>query len=94
MRLAFGVNDEPASVLDTVSSSFHTDSACEEWSRGVLDNVRIIESSISVRKGENQLYFYAADPGIVLERIVLYPENTVLPESYLGPAESWRTGNI
>lgn len=94
MRLAFGVNDEPASVLDTVSSSFHTDSACEEWSRGVLDNVRIIESSISVSKGENQLYFYAADPGIVLERIVLYPENTVLPESYLGPAESWRTGNI
>lgn len=43
-----------------------------------------------MKKGENHLYFYAADPGIVLERIVLYPDNTRLPESYLGPAESWR----
>ena len=90
MCLAFSVNKEPVSVLDTVSDSFHTDSTCEEWSRGVLDNIRIIESVVSVNKGENQLYFYAADPGIVLERIILHPENTVLPKSYLGPVESWR----
>ncbi len=90
MCLAFSVNEAPSSVLDTVSDSFHTDGACEEWSRGVLDNIRIVETVVSVKKGENQLYFYAADPGIVLERIILHPANTVLPQSYLGPVESWR----
>ncbi len=90
MRLSFSVNGERRKILDTVSDSFRADWACEEWSRGVLDNIRIVESVVPVRKGENQLYFYAADPGIVLERIVLYPENTKLPESYLGPVESWR----
>lgn len=90
MRLAFSINGEGRKTLDTVSDSFRADWVCAEWSHGVLDNIRVIESVVSVRKGENQLYFYAADPGIVLERIVLYPENTKLPESYLGPAESWR----
>ncbi len=90
MCLAFSINGERKKTLDTVSDSFHADCSCEEWNRGVLDNTRVIESVVPVRKGENQLYFYAADPGIVLERIVLYPENTRLPESYLGPVESWR----
>ena len=90
MRFAFSVNGERRKILDTVSDSFRADCACEEWNRGVLDNIRIVESVVPVKKGENQLYFYASDPGIVLERIVLYPENTKLPESYLGPVESWR----
>lgn len=92
MRLAFSINGERRKILDTVTDSFRADCACEEWNRGVLDNIRVIESVVPVKKGENQLYFYAADPGIVLERIVLYPENTKLPESYLGPVESWRKG--
>ncbi len=90
MRLSFSVNGERRKKLDTVSEAFRADWACEEWSRGVLDNIRIVESVVPVKKGENQLYFYASDPGIVLERIVLYPENAKLPESYLGPVESWR----
>lgn len=92
MCLAFSINGERRKILDTVTDSFRADCACEEWSRGVLDNIRVIESVVPVKKGENRFYFYAADPGIVLERIVLYPENTRLPESYLGPVESWRVG--
>ncbi len=90
MCLDFSVNGECRKILDTVPASFRADWTCGEWSRGVLDNIRVTESVVSVKKGENHLYFYAADPGIVLERIVLYPDNTRLPESYLGPAESWR----
>lgn len=93
MRLAFSINGENRKILDIVSDSFRADCACGEWNRGVLDNIRVIETTVPVQKGENQLYFYAADPGIVLERIVLYPANTRLPESYLGPVESWRIGN-
>lgn len=91
MRLAFSVNGKKQ-LLDTVPDSFHTNETCEEWSRGVLNNIRVAETAVPVHAGVNDLYFYAADPGIVLERIVLYPENTSLPKSYLGPPESWRTG--
>lgn len=92
MRLAFSVNGGKKKILDTISEAFRADCACEEWNRGVLDNIRVIETAIPVKKGENNLYFYAADPGIALERIVLYSEKMVLPESYLGPTESWRIG--
>lgn len=92
MCLAFSVNGEGRRILDSVTNSYRADWVCDEWSHGVLDNIRVIESVVPVNKGENQLYFYAADPGIVLERIVLYPEDTKLPESYLGPVESWRKG--
>lgn len=92
MRIAFSINETYRKVLDTISDSFHADCTCEEWNRGVLNNIRVIESVVSVKKGENQLYFYATDPGIVLERIVLYSKNTKLPESYLGPVESWKEG--
>ncbi|GFI23505.1 hypothetical protein IMSAGC011_02294 [Lachnospiraceae bacterium] len=94
MCLAFSVNGGQKKIIDTVSNSFHTDCTCEEWNCGVLDNIRIVESVVSVNKGENELYFYAADPGIVLERIVLYPQNTKLPESYLGPIESWKSSRF
>ena len=29
-------------------------------------------------------------PGIVLEKIVIWPKNSELPNSYLGPEESYR----
>ncbi|MGN6712468.1 hypothetical protein [Anaerocolumna jejuensis] len=33
--------------------------------------------------------FYHVSPNILLERIVLHPEEVKLPESYLGPEESF-----
>lgn len=93
MCLVFSLNDGVKKIVDTVSDSFRADCTCEEWNQGVLDNIRIVETVVPVKAGENQLFFYAADPGIVLERIVLYSTNVILPESYLGPTESWRIGS-
>lgn len=62
-----------------------------EWSRSVVENIQIHHTRVLCRKGVNRLRVYAASPCFVLEKIVLYPENTVLPESYLGPAESFHT---
>lgn len=92
MRCMISVNDGERQILDTVSDSFTTDCGCEEWCQGVLNNVRVVETTVTVSKGKNDLYFYAADPGIVLESLVLYPSGTQLPDSYLGPTESCRMG--
>lgn len=90
MRCMVSVNEGEKIIIDTVPDSFKTEWFCKEWSQGVLDNVRLIETVVPVRKGENNLYFYAADPGIVLESLVLYPNGTKLQDSYLGPIESYR----
>ena len=55
-----------------------------------MDNIRIAETEIQVKQGLNHLCFYAGDPEIVLERIVLHRADRKLPESYLGPVESAR----
>ncbi len=90
LRCVVSVNDGERKTVDTVPDSFTTDWGCGEWCKGVLDNIRLIETVVTVQKGENHLYFYAADPGIVLDGIVLYPNGTELPDSYLGPIESYR----
>ena len=90
LRCMVSVNEGEKRIVDTVSDSYTTDCGCSEWCKGVLDNIRLIETVVTVREGENHLYFYAADPGIVLESIVLYPNGTKLQDSYLGPIESYR----
>lgn len=90
LRCMVSVNEGEKRIIDTVSDSFTTDCGCSEWCKGVLDNIRRIETVVTVREGENHLYFYAADPSIVLESIVLYPNGTKLQDSYLGPIESYR----
>lgn len=46
------VNDGERQILDTVSDSFTTDCGCEEWCQGVLNNVRIVETTVTVSKGK------------------------------------------
>lgn len=90
MRCQFSVNEGEKHILETVSPSFYAEFHCAEWNRGVLNNIRIAETQIQVRQGLNHFYFYAGDPGVVLERIVLHRADRRIPESYLGPVESVR----
>lgn len=62
---------------------------CTEWENVVKDNIRIYHSGVFCTKGENHLRIYAVSPTLVVEKIVLYPEGSKLPESYLGPKESY-----
>lgn len=57
------------------------------WAQEVLDNVRKINTSITVNKpGPHTLHFYAQDTGVVLQKIVI--DTGGLEDSYLGPPES------
>lgn len=90
IRFLVRMNDGEKQRIETVPPDYFTEWRCNAWNRGVMDNIRTVTCRLPVAKGENSLFFYAKDPGIVLERIVLHPAAQELPQTYLGPLESFR----
>lgn len=59
------------------------------WCAGVLDHIHTAETRFRFDRGIHTLTLSPLEPGVVLEKIVISPWETQLPQSYLGPAESW-----
>ncbi len=58
------------------------------WNQAVMENIKIITSNHSIANpGEHTLKFWMVDPGLVLQKIVVETEE--IPNSYLGPPESF-----
>ncbi len=58
------------------------------WCAAMVNHIRKVKADIRCVQGLNELTIGAVDPNLILERILLYPAGHVMPESYLGPAES------
>ena len=71
--------------------SFRIGDQGEFWAKGVLDQIRRQEIPVSCRSGINRLRIYSVTPGFVLEKLLIRPEGTDVPESYLGPKETYHT---
>ena len=83
-RYAISFDDEPPQVVN-----IHADESKPYWSRTVLDGVAEFTTSHAIAKpGAHVLRFWALDPGVVLEKLVV-DAGGLLP-SYLGPPESPR----
>lgn len=89
MRFAVSVNDDAPQDVFAVSGQYYTEWTCKEWGDGVLDHARTVTTEVTLQKGRNDIYVYAGEPGVVLEKLVLYPAEQELPESYFGPEESY-----
>lgn len=90
LYLGVQMNDGEVHLENAVSDRFRSlDTSCAEWVNAVKDNIRIHHSEVRCRRGLNVLRIYAVSPSLVLERIVLYPQISGLPKSYLGPTESY-----
>lgn len=87
MRFAVSVNGEAPRQVWAVSEDYRVGQDDGEWARGVLSRGRRSSMEVLLKKGRNDIYFYAGDPGVVLEKLVLHA--LPLPESYLGPEESF-----
>lgn len=59
------------------------------WCAGVLDHIHTAETRFRFDRGIHTLTLSPLEPGVVLEKIVISPWEVQLPQSYLGPAESW-----
>jgi hypothetical protein len=69
--------------------NFHDGYNQTEWERSVRDGVRVITSKHVLNAGPHVLKFWAVDPDLVLEKLVLNTGG--LRPSYLGPPESYRS---
>jgi hypothetical protein len=83
LRYAIAIDDNKPVIVN-----IHADQSLAAWEKTVADNINITTSTISLDKpGNHMLKFWALDPGIVLQKIVV--ETGKIGESYLGPPESY-----
>ncbi len=62
----------------------------EPWSTDVTNNIRVSTIYADCKEGLNSIKVYPVTPNIVLEKIVIYAANAILPDSYLGAPETFR----
>ena len=89
MFIGTQINGEPVQVDNTVWDTGRPFFLSTQWNHEAHCNVKIFKKKVECQKGMNVLRFYHVSPNIVLERVVLHPENVKLPQSYLGPPESY-----
>ena len=83
LRYAISLDDQSPQTVDALQHNTQKD-----WERSVSDNVRVIQSKLTVDKpGYHTLKFWMVDPAVVLEKIVVNCGG--LKPSYLGPPESY-----
>jgi hypothetical protein len=84
LRYGISFDDEPPQVIN-----LHADYSQAEWERSVRDGVRTMTSKHKITgAGPHVLKFWALDPGVVLEKLVINAGGA--RPSYLGPPESFR----
>jgi hypothetical protein len=82
LRYAVSIDDEAPQVVD-----IHADGSNRHWERIVSDGVAQFSTAHAVKgAGRHVLKFWALDPGVVLQRVVI--DAGGLQPSYLGPQES------
>ena len=63
----------------------------ERWCAGVLDNIRKTSCVITFEEGVQEIKIQPLEAGLILERFLVYKKGYKMPESYLGPEESYYT---
>ena len=83
IRYGISLDDETPQIINIIP-----DTSNAAWEKAVADNIRVLESQHHVvSAGEHVLKYWYVDPGVVLQKLVV--ETTNMPNSYLGPPESF-----
>ena len=90
-KILYGVqmNEGETVLLNEVDHTYRIGDREEAWSTGVLDQIRKQCVEFPCQKGENILRVYPLTPGFVLEKLLIYPKEFCIRESYLGPEETF-----
>ncbi|WP_029233038.1 glycosyl hydrolase 115 family protein [Butyrivibrio sp. VCB2006] len=87
--LGYSVNEEDIQIINTVRRPEIPFFQSPQWEQEAKDSVKKVEDKVLCKKGVNILKFYGMSPGIILERVILVRSGVRLPQSYLGPVESY-----
>ncbi len=92
MRVAVRANTQNFQLVNTIPDDGYVPWQSGVWARGVLEQIHKASCKVRLEAGSNTICIAAVDPAVVLEKLVLTKENTTCPRTWLGPAESYRTG--
>ncbi|MCR5356048.1 MAG: glycosyl hydrolase 115 family protein [Lachnospiraceae bacterium] len=81
---------EEIETINAIPDGFKVGDDNHIWGSGALENIRKSRSRVILSKGINTLRIFAVTPGFVPEKIVISKAGKNLPESYLGPKETFR----
>ena len=85
-KYGISFDDEPPQII-----KMHADFSNRAWEKAVSDNMLEKISKHQIKQpGQHTLKFWMVDPAVVLQKIVI--ETKELKPSYLGPPESFMTG--
>lgn len=91
---AYGINGGAAVLFDTVPRGYYAEWQDDVWSYGVTNNIRRVSETIELKEGLNTLQFYAADPNLILENIVISSEEAPVRDTHLAPPESYMVESV
>ena len=87
LRFALSFDDQPPQIVTAVPEDFNAGDGNRDWEKTVEDGVRKIESTFTLtNSGYHTLKFWMADPGVVLEKLVVNLGG--VKPSYFSPPES------
>ncbi|MCQ2422486.1 MAG: glycosyl hydrolase 115 family protein [Lachnospiraceae bacterium] len=90
-ELWFGIEANAGRMkkVNLIPEGFKVTDGNDPWSEGVLNNIRTVDVTLSMKEGENLLTLYALGPNFVPEKLVVFREGEEPKASYLGPKETW-----
>jgi hypothetical protein len=91
LRYAISIDDEPPTIVNIHAdgSSTGVTDGNQAWQRGVADAIKVLVSEHRLlTPGEHLVTYWMVDPGVVLQKLVVASGD--LPDTYLGPPESFR----
>ena len=92
LRYAVSFDDEPPQVVTLVPQNYNAQNGNRDWEKSVEDNARFSHTTHPIAgPGYHTLKIWMVDPGVVLEKLVVNLGG--VKPSYLGPPESYHTGN-
>jgi len=91
LRFALALQEEQRIITSVPAGFMAGNPSDKRWCEGVLNQIRICRTSLSLEKGVREISIGALEAGLVLERVLVYREGREPLESYLGPPESFYT---
>ena len=91
LRYAVSIDDEAPQLVNihADSSSTGRTDGNRAWEQGIINAIKInVSEHRLITPGEHVVKYWMVDPGIVLQKLVVVRGD--LPETYLGPPESFR----
>ena len=85
----YSLNNEALKIVNTVHQEDRPFFLSKQWAEEAISNIKLVKETVNLQKGFNTLRVFAVSPQMIFEKIVLHKASIPLPQSYLGPVESY-----